>query len=71
MSLAFQILKSKINKTVGRPLPVKLTLALTSLCNSRCKICNVWKVYKEFPERPKEELTTKDWKKLFESNRLL
>ena len=66
MSLAFQILKSKINKTVGRPLPVKLTLALTSLCNSRCKICNVWKVYKEFPERPKEELTTKDWKKLFD-----
>ena len=65
-SLVFQILKSKINKAIGRPLPVKLAVALTFLCNSKCKTCNIWKVYNESPGRIKEELTTEDWKELFD-----
>ncbi|WP_287583769.1 radical SAM protein, partial [Candidatus Borrarchaeum sp.] len=64
--MAFQILKSKIRKTIGRPLPVKLAAALTFMCNSRCKTCHIWKIYKESPDRVKEELTTEDWKKIFD-----
>jgi len=65
MSMLFNLLKAKVNNFVGRPLPVKLTLALTFMCNSRCKTCNIWQIYRKSPEKIKDELTAEDWKRLF------
>ncbi|MCD6500402.1 radical SAM protein [bacterium] len=66
MNITFKILKTKINDFIRKTLPIKLTLALTFMCNSKCKTCNIWKIYKKSPEKVREELTTKDWKKLFD-----
>ena len=67
MKFAFQILNSiKNNMLWNKPLPIKLTLALTFLCNSKCKTCSIWKIYKENPDKYKEELNIDDWKKLFD-----
>jgi len=33
-----------------------LNWAVTYLCNSKCKHCNIWRFYKENPEKLKEEL---------------
>jgi len=67
MKFAFQILNSKKNNILrNKPLPIKLTLALTFLCNSKCKTCGIWKIYKNNPDKYKEELNADDWKKLFD-----
>ncbi|HEC67281.1 MAG TPA: radical SAM protein [Candidatus Desulfofervidus auxilii] len=67
MKLAFQILNSKKNNfLLKKPLPIKLTLALTFLCNSQCKTCNIWKIYKNNPDKYKEELNAENWKQLFD-----
>ncbi len=47
-------------KTLG--FPYKLTFAVTYKCNSRCKICNIWKT------KPKDELTAEEIKKFFSKN---
>ena len=51
---------------VCKYLPIKLTIALTFLCNSGCKTCGIWKVYLENPEKLKMEATINEWKKLFD-----
>lgn len=66
MNLITQILRAKLNNVVGRLLPIKLTLAVTFMCNSKCKTCNIWQVYKKSPEKVHEELTTENWKRLFD-----
>jgi len=66
MSFGFQLLKTKIMGSMGKYSPIKLTIALTFLCNSRCKTCGIWKMYLENPEKFKMELTTEEWKKLFD-----
>jgi len=66
MSTVLNILKTKVNGFFGKALPIKLTLALTYMCNSRCKTCHIWQIYKKSPEKIKNELTTEDWKKLFD-----
>lgn len=43
--------------------PYKLTFAVTYRCNSRCKICGIWK------RKPEKELTTKEIKKFFDKNK--
>ena len=42
--------------------PYKLTHALTYKCNSKCKICSIWKI------KPKGELTTNQIKKFYRNN---
>ncbi len=50
--LAKAKLGSKIIKTnLGFPSPYQLNFAVTYLCNSRCKFCQIWK------HKPKNELT--------------
>uniref|UniRef100_A0A7J3Z901 Radical SAM protein n=1 Tax=Ignisphaera aggregans TaxID=334771 RepID=A0A7J3Z901_9CREN len=46
-------------------LPWRVILAITYRCNSRCKICYTWKVYRENPELAKEEMRLEHLKKLF------
>jgi len=64
MNLVTQILKSKINGFREKPMPVKLTLALTYSCNSRCKTCHIWKIYRRNPGKCADELPGEGWKRL-------
>ena len=64
MKLVGQILNSQLNNLLfKKPIPIKITLALTFLCNSRCKICNIWKIYKDYPKKYKQELSVDEWKR--------
>jgi len=65
-NLITRIFKSKLINTIGKPIPFKLTIAPTFLCNSRCKTCNIWKIYKEKPEKIYDELEFNSWKRLFD-----
>ncbi|MCD6429444.1 radical SAM protein [bacterium] len=48
-----------------------LNFAVTYLCNSRCKHCNIWKRYKENPEEYKLELNLKEIEEMFEKSQYL
>lgn len=58
MQLGKKIMQSKTRHAK----PYKLNFALTYRCNSRCKICGIWKKTK------KNELTTKEIRKFAEKN---
>lgn len=47
------------------PLPLKLTIGLTYLCNSKCQMCSVWKAYRRQPGLFKSELDLPDYERLF------
>lgn len=47
--------------------PLKITLALTYHCIFQCKICGIWRLYQESPEKIENELTLQDYCKLFSS----
>lgn len=46
--------------------PYKLSFAITYMCNGRCKICGIWKKYKEKPSKIKEELSLEEIERIFE-----
>jgi MoaA/NifB/PqqE/SkfB family radical SAM enzyme len=60
------MIKARLGDLKEKPLPIKLTIALTFLCNSRCKTCNIWRIYKKNYEKFYDELTYTDWIKLFD-----
>ena len=45
--------------------PFKIRLAVTNRCNSRCRMCSVWKA----PQTPAEELTLAEYDQIFTTNR--
>ena len=50
---------------IAAPSPVTLTFSVTNMCQSRCKTCNIWKVYLDKPELRKEELGIDEIEKIF------
>jgi len=48
-----------------RQLPFKLTVASTFRCNHECRICGIWRIYRETPEKRKEELAPEDFERIF------
>lgn len=42
-----------------------MTVSVTNQCNSRCKTCNIWKLYKENPQLKKKELSLQEYKTIF------
>lgn len=61
MTLGKRILESNVKRL---NFPYKLTFIVTDKCNSRCKICNIWK------RKPKNELTLAEINRFFrKSNR--
>jgi len=48
-------------------LPLSLTVSVTNVCNSKCKTCYIWSLYQEKPFLKKDELTTYEFGKIFES----
>jgi MoaA/NifB/PqqE/SkfB family radical SAM enzyme len=49
----------------GRPL--NFTFSVTNACQSRCRTCNIWKVYKDDPSKRDEELDIGEIEKIFQS----
>jgi radical SAM protein with 4Fe4S-binding SPASM domain len=47
--------------------PLKLTIGVTNRCNMRCRICNVWRMYEEEPEKARLEMSLGDYRRLFSS----
>jgi MoaA/NifB/PqqE/SkfB family radical SAM enzyme len=48
-------------------MPFMLTVSVTNQCNSRCRTCNIWKIYNESPERITEELTLHEYDLIFKN----
>lgn len=46
-------------------MPYKITLSCTFSCNSRCRICGIWRIYKEKPELRKKELSLEEIELIF------
>lgn len=65
--MILQILKHNLSYHLGTvpPSPFNITVSITLMCNSRCKTCNVWRVYIERPELKQKELTTDQWERIF------
>ena len=49
------------------PMPVTLTFSVTNMCQSRCKTCNIWKVYIDNPDLKKNELSIDEIEKIFQT----
>ena len=47
--------------------PINVTFSVTNICQSRCKTCQIWDLYRKNPEKRKEELTLEEIKKIFRS----
>lgn len=45
--------------------PFNLTYSVTNLCQSRCRTCKIWELYRENPEKRQEELTTEEIERIF------
>lgn len=47
------------------PAPINLTYSITNKCNSRCRSCDIWKIYPAEKERLRDELTLEEVERLF------
>ena len=47
--------------------PINLTFSVTNICQSRCKTCNIWQIYRDDPAKRDEELTLAEIEKIFSS----
>lgn len=48
-------------------MPFNLTFSITNMCQSRCRTCRIWELYKKNPEKRDEELTVHEIEKIFRS----
>lgn len=48
-------------------MPINLTFSVTNVCQSRCKTCQIWDLYRRDPRKKDEELTTAEIEKIFRS----
>jgi MoaA/NifB/PqqE/SkfB family radical SAM enzyme len=48
-------------------LPISLTVSVTNNCNSRCKTCNIWKLYADNPQLEEKELRLQEFENIFEN----
>lgn len=49
------------------PGPVNVTFSVTNRCQSRCRTCLIWELYRKEPERAGQELTLEEIERLFRS----
>jgi MoaA/NifB/PqqE/SkfB family radical SAM enzyme len=48
-------------------LPINLTFSVTNVCQSRCKTCQIWDLYRQNPRKREEELTIDEITRIFRS----
>lgn len=68
-NIAPKILGYKLSRAYGQPnmLPISLTVSVTNKCNSRCRTCFLWKLYRDKPDLEKREFETWEFERTFES----
>jgi len=49
------------------PKPFRINVAVTYRCSLKCKMCNIWEIYRKTPNRAKDEMTADCYASLFES----
>jgi len=74
---SFEYMKEIVPKIIGYrlsrfglikpPMPVNFTISITNMCNSKCKTCNVWRIYKDNPKARERELSIDEIEKIFKS----
>jgi len=52
---------------VGPANPITLTFSVTNMCQSRCRTCQIWQLYRKHPDKREEELTLDEIEKIFKS----
>lgn len=52
-------------------LPSNVLIATTYMCNSRCKMCSIWKKYKNNPRNLRDEMTLDEFFEFVNKNRFL
>lgn len=60
-------------RKLGYPniLPSNVMIATTYMCNSHCRMCNVWSKYKKNPKKLKEEMSMNEFIEFVNKNRFL
>lgn len=69
VNLCKALIKAKLayKNLVRVPNPFRINVAVTYRCNLRCKMCNIWKIYRESPDLARDEMCSDDYTRLFES----
>jgi MoaA/NifB/PqqE/SkfB family radical SAM enzyme len=69
LKLAERVLLVSSYRKFGFPfvMPYKYIFIITNLCQSKCRTCNIWKIYKKRPSELKKELKLQDYEKIFEN----
>lgn len=69
VNLCKALIKAKLayKNLVQVPNPFRINVAVTYRCNLRCKMCDIWKIYKESPDLARDEMCSEDYTPLFES----
>jgi len=52
---------------IRSPKPLTLTFSVTNMCQSRCKTCNIWKLYQNKPKLKEKELKIEEIENIFKS----
>src|SRR6056297_3418636 len=52
---------------VKAPLPFNLSFSVTNVCQSRCRTCKIWDIYRQTPALKNQELTLDEIEKIFTS----
>lgn len=67
ISLLPRILAYKLarNRLVKPPFPINLTFSVTNMCQSTCRTCGIWRLYKEQPGKFGDELSLDEIEKIF------
>lgn len=60
----YKLVRRKLGKN---SLPVTFNFAVTNKCQSKCKTCNIWTLYRENPEFKQNELKIEEIEKIFKS----
>lgn len=50
---------------MGPGTPFNLTYSVTNLCQSRCRTCKIWELYRDDPEKREEELKLEEIERIF------
>lgn len=47
--------------------PINFTFSITNKCQSRCRSCNIWDLYRQYPEKLEGELSLAEIERMFRS----
>lgn len=66
--LGRDVVKARVNQELGRfTMPYKYSFVLTNVCQSRCKTCNIWKIYEDNPDMKDKEMDLDELKQVIDN----